>query len=690
MLAVLLIYVGADSVNAVYEKMLYKNSNLSAKIKFSGQSPGEQMGSEIVIGDFNSDANKDIAISSTFFSSDEKTWRGKVSIYWGPEYSDNQKTEIIGDENNDQLGTALSRGDINDDGVDDLIVGAYKADFEKNDSAGQVYIFNGDKNFSNKKKLMASSANIIFHGEQANERLGLSLASGDVNGDDVEDLLISAPGAEGEQSKVYVLLGGSYFPDNHRFEVKKDALIIIYGTKDDLFGSDLSIGDYNGDGIGDITIGAYSASSEGKEQNGKVYVIKGRVITASRDTNNKLEYDLLKYPGISKIFFGKQSKEWFGFSTLSQNTNDDDFDDLIIGSFMYLYKSKSGKMTIYHGGADFFEPTNDNYQIQVIGDDTQNLLGAAFGMGDINGDGNQEMIMGAPGISLSDAAGPGALYFLPEINHSADGTFLFEREILHAIFFGDQNDDWFGAAVSVSDLNNDGIDDIVVGAPYSDSEIGSDNGSSFIYWGSQENLFVNENKKESLIGRGEAVSQIIGQLEIRARNEDFLNKCEKNIQYCLFTFSAQSKYSDLSLEKLILYPDVPQTYQYYDDINIATMLDLVHGYTNMDESPFGPEETLKRVHAVKIILGAMNELSWKYKFELEKMYNGKLSEKSSVFDDVSSDVSHMWWYTRYLNRAAEVGLVAEGGLFRPDDDISRQELAEMLTNAKKYLVEREA
>lgn len=653
-------------------KEIYSFKRISSLL---GKFGGEQLGSEVVIGDLNKDGYKDIVASSTFYSED-KVWQGKTSIYWGPNYNLKKTTEIFGENENDQLGTAMTILDINNDNIDDLVVGAYQARYEENDEAGKVYVFYGNEDLHKKTLISAPEADIVFHGENKNERLGLSLTSGDVNGDKIDDLLISAPGAEGDQSKVYVILGGDYFPKNHRFEVKKDAKIIIYGTKNELFGSDISVGDFNGDGIGDVVIGAYNASYEDKQQNGKVYILKGRELEATRDTNNKLEYDLLRFPDMAKTFSGRQTKEWFGFNVKAMNTNEDAYDDLVVGSFMYLYKEKSGKSTIYHGSKSFFENEEDDHQIQIIGDDSENLLGASFAMGDIDGDNNPEFVLGAPGVNLNQNAATGKLFVIPEINNSGDGTFLIDREIENYFVSGFQNNDWFGSSVEVNDLDKDGLADIIVGAPYISGDNGQGLGAVYIFWGSKQIEFKNvENENDQYIKRGEAVAQIVNTLGLTEKYSDFLNKCAEEIEYCLFTFAAQSNYNQISLAEGILYPDVNKNTSHYEEIMTATKLELVQGFFTEDNSPFKPDSSLKRIHALKIILNASGDMKWKYKFELA----GEEKEITKNFDDISADKDYMWWYSRYLDKAVELGYLKAGGDFRPDEEITKNELEELLT-----------
>lgn len=674
---------GGAIAAAVYPRQSLRVADFTQRARFSGDSGGEQMGSEVLLMDLNGDGYSDLITSSTFFSESEQIWRGKTGIYWGPHYRDREKTEIVGENKNDQLGTALTQGDLNGDGYSDLVISAYQADYNGAEQAGKVYVFFGGPFWQIVQTRSAAEADIVFHGEQAGERLGLALAGGDINGDKIADLLISAPGGEGQQSKVYAILGGDYFPPNHRYDVKRDALIIVYGTKNELFGSDLAIGDYDGDGVGDLAIGAYAASADNKDQNGKVYAIPGRKIPATRDTSAKYEYNLLEYPRIARVFSGKQNQEWFGFSAMAKNINGDKYDDLVVGSFMYLYQEKTGKISVFQGHREFFSDDDTKPQYQIAGAGGQNLLGAAAAFADLNGDDNPELILGAPGVALEGDAAAGALYVLPEFNLAGDGDFEIGQDIAHAIITSAENDDWFGASVTAADLNKDGYADLVVGAPYADGGKGQDNGAVYVLWGPADLSFPpTPSAPSASLTRGEAIAAILQSLRLEEKEADFLNQCQKDLPFCLFTFSVQSRYERLSVSDLDLYPDLPKEHPHYAAIIKATMLDLVQGYFNENNSPFRPDASLQRIHALKMVLGAMGELEWKYPFELNKLYAGGVSDRPSVFIDVDLHDPQMWWYHRYLNRALEIGLIEGGGEFRPHEAISRAEMENLLTKAQ--------
>ena len=134
-----------------------------------------------------------------------------------------------------------------------------------------------------------------------------------------------------------------------------------------------------------------------------------------------------------------------------------------------------------------------------------------------------------------------------------------------------------------------------------------------------------------------------------------------------------TRYDQISLSgPMQLYPDVPEAYMYADDINLATMLGLVHGNIEVKKSPFNPRAYMSRIHALKVILGAAGLIDWREKFELVRDLGNEdaLRTQTSPFSDVTAMRDDSWWYPRYVNFALDSGIVDAGQYFRPDEPIT--------------------
>lgn len=179
-----------------------------------------------------------------------------------------------------------------------------------------------------------------------------------------------------------------------------------------------------------------------------------------------------------------------------------------------------------------------------------------------------------------------------------------------------------------------------------------------------------------LIGRGEAVAMTVEQLDLAGRNGEFLNICDSDLAACTFVFSSRSKFADINLEPLILYPDVYPAYRYYGAINLATKLDLVRGYWEEENSPFRPEQPITKIEALKLLLGASGKLQWKERFELAN----EVVETAELPANLAG--AGAWWYSRYLLKALQCGLWPTDLNWLVDAPLTREEFASMLEKVK--------
>ncbi|MGL5831335.1 MAG: S-layer homology domain-containing protein, partial [Candidatus Altimarinota bacterium] len=120
---------------------------------------------------------------------------------------------------------------------------------------------------------------------------------------------------------------------------------------------------------------------------------------------------------------------------------------------------------------------------------------------------------------------------------------------------------------------------------------------------------------EDQISRGQATRMVLEHFDLKNKHAEFLKDCQEEINFCLQEFSGRSLFSEIKVDPLVLYPDVYPAYQYYEDINLATKLDLVRGYFLEENSPFRPEQPISKVEALKIALNAAGELKGEQRFE---------------------------------------------------------------------------
>ncbi|HEV2748376.1 MAG TPA: integrin alpha, partial [Allosphingosinicella sp.] len=267
-------------------------------------------------------------------------------------------------------------------------------------------------------------------------------------------------------------------------------------------------GDVNGDGIGDFILGAIDAGSSGK-----AYVIFGKQGGLSNiDLANPLAADA------GFAITGDAAGDKVGFSVSGGGDyNGDGFDDLVVGAaeadsstsdygeVYVVFGKASGFATVDLGGAD---PGNDF--IRVTGDNEGDKLGTSVSFaGDVNADGRDDLVLGAP-FSDADTYNGGAAYV---IFGQAEGNET-DRNLGTALAAGDGfviaesspgSYDQFGGSVSgAGDLNGDGFDDFIVGAFQADFT-DSDRGAAYVFFGAANPAGVT-----MLTIRGDASGDLLG------------------------------------------------------------------------------------------------------------------------------------------------------------------------------------
>lgn len=650
------------------------------KVELIGNVPGGQLGADIASGDFNGDGIEDMAIGAPFVSSEDREWNGEVYIVFGndafPDVVDFSKHPpnlvVKGYSSGDQLGTTLTSGDYNNDGIDDFAIGAFNAaSFEER--PGKVYIFHGNSTWSSQDlNFLLKRPDLTLSGDDSGDNFGLSLITQDVDNDEIDDLIVGSSSASSinvVDSGVVYIFRGSNSGISSLFD-----FVINGNQSEERFGSDLGVGDIDGDGNQDLIVGAYYSTVDNAKQAGKVYVY----------SDVKGDGPVINEP--SYTISGVDSSEWFGFAVDADDINGDEIDDIAITSFPYKGDRSSSKVSVYYGGEEFDQLPD------VIVEDSVNdsLIGARVLLEDLDEDGNSEIIIGAPGIGFSTTEDPGDVYILHSGEIHNKSRFSVENKEVTSIINGKNPDDWFGYSVNVLDFNNDGFEDLAVGSRYADSGRSVNDGHVFVFFG-DGTPFGNEKQyfetEDDYLTRGEFVSIIVDRFELKYKNEDYINDCYDHRDFCLFNFVTMSSF-DVQLEpNVVLYPDIPLDHKYYEDVTVGTMLGLINGYLNEENSPFHPTNSVSRIQALKTVLGAADAVPPKYRFELVDILGSldQLYNQHTYFADVDANVSHMWWYPRYVNFATDHDIVDFSKYFRPDETITKSELDDMIVRTLNYI-----
>ncbi|MFZ1459926.1 MAG: FG-GAP-like repeat-containing protein, partial [Ignavibacteria bacterium] len=378
-------------------------------------------------GDVNSDGYDDVIVGAYGYNS----FTGRAYVYFGGA-SMNSVADVFmtGEFTGHNFGSSVSgAGDANNDGFSDVIIGAYGS----NSNTGKAYVFYGGVSMNN-------IADVTFTGETSQSYFGSSVSgAGDVNGDGYHDVIIGAYGYNSDIGKAYIYFGGASMDNISDVNMFGGAIV-------DFFGASVSnAGDVNDDGYSDVIVGAYGSNSN----TGRAYIFYG---SASMN-------------GVADVTMtGEATNNLFAYSVSDAgDVNGDGFADVFVGA--WGFSTSNGRAYLYYGGANM----NNAVDIFMTGETAGNYFGySVSGGGDVNGDGYSDMIAGAFGYNSS--TGRAYVY-----TNTLRGEDIADLEMK-----GEAQYDYFGVSVSsAGDVNRDGYNDVIIGA------LGYNNrtGRAYIFYG---------------------------------------------------------------------------------------------------------------------------------------------------------------------------------------------------------------
>jgi FG-GAP repeat len=312
--------------------------------------------------------------------------------------------------------------------------------------------------------LATEPADISIFGEGSIDNLGTSAAVGDIDGDGIEDLLVVACNTHplnGTRTGTLYILWGSHLGQTSAVDLASQTAGIsrIFGRPgdDDLY-CNVSTGDFNHDGYDDIVL-ASPAAGQQYSWEGKDYLIFGRP-----DFPDTLDL-FMQPPGVVTAY-GDSVNAFLGGGNATGDIDGDGYDDIVLSAKYLTY----AQVFIIHG-RDVFPPVIHTQQPQpgltrIIDSESNRGTGAAIACRDVNGDGCDDVLLGAPGNGANTWDGRTVLVYgtpvLPDTVLLANPSVPVKR-----IFPDGPNGD-LGVAVAIADLDGDGREDLITSAPYAD------------------------------------------------------------------------------------------------------------------------------------------------------------------------------------------------------------------------------
>lgn len=497
--------LGAGTVQADFPPQFELAAlNGSNGVVLNGAAAGDYAGQSVsAAGDFNGDGFDDLVIGAPY-ASNGAAFAGKAYVVFGSAQGlpnplnlstlDATSGLVIEGANVfDSVGASVSNaGDINGDGIDDLVIGA------PNSSLGEYYAGAAFVVFGSNQGLPATLSVSSLDGTNGFAILGTTMFSslgasvsgaGDVNGDGFDDLIIGAPFTP--NGTAYVVFGSDQ-PWDPTLTVT--ALIggngfRIDGVNEaDTLGQSVSgAGDINGDGIDDLVVGATLAGTPGAYA-GAAYVVFGQRAAPTHPLDPST---LNGANGFALV--GVSHGDSAGFSvSAAGDVNADGVDDLIIGAPQADPNGNgSGASYVIFGSTQAWGSSlnlaslNGTAGFALHGVSASDESGAAVGgIGDVNGDAIDDLVIGAPYADPNGDAS-GASYVVFGSNQAWPGTVALSSLDgangfrANGVSVGDRSGTSVGAA---GDINADGHADFLIGAPLADPN-GAESGSAYLLHG---------------------------------------------------------------------------------------------------------------------------------------------------------------------------------------------------------------
>ncbi|MFO1173528.1 MAG: FG-GAP-like repeat-containing protein [Hyphomicrobiaceae bacterium] len=454
--------------------------------KIPGEGVGDSMGYAVASGDVNGDGRVDLIVSATNADVTGSNAGAAYVIFNDglpfPSLIDlsalngTNGFQVNGQANVDLFGDCVAVGDINNDGYDDIVIGADNADAGLVNNGAAYVIFGKATAFSSTVNLSDLNGTNGFRigGEAAGDFLASDVAVADLNSDGFADIVAGGRGVDVNGSfsgATYVVFGKANgftatfdlgtLDGSNGFQINGEALNDGAGT------TIANTGDINGDGIDDLFIGAPFATSVLGANTGIGYVVFGH-------TGAQADLELSALDGTNgfKLNAEFSGSEFSYAADAAGDINGDGFGDLIVSAYYADSNgTRAGATYVVFGKGSAFSASFDISSLdgstgfQINGAGANDNLGISVaGVGDVNGDGFDDIIASASGVTnasldaayvvFGKASGFGATLDLSALDGNAGYRIDVEA-------VGD--DTGFAGKARAGDVNGDGIDDILMG-----------------------------------------------------------------------------------------------------------------------------------------------------------------------------------------------------------------------------------
>ncbi len=401
----------------------------------------------------------------------------------------NQLFTFTGKSPGDNSGRMVKNaGDVNGDGYDDIIIGAWSA----NGGTGAVYVIYGQKDFDNidlsMEILDPTSTGFYILGNTVGGYFGASVSgAGDINNDGYDDIIIGAYMMQSFRGIVYVVYGNSNDKlsnidlKTQALDPTKTGFTITGNAAGDQFGYSVgSAKNFNGDQYDDIIIGANSKGA------GAAYVIYGK--QTSSFTNIALSSSTLLPATTGLQFIGSGQYPMFGISVgFAGDLNGDGLSDVIVGAgggkgvaYVFYGKLPSDAVNLSMG-VFWLNPATTGFYVLAKAQGT-GFARATRAAGDVDRDGIDDIIIGETG----DVGAAYVIYGRPSANIDL-ASMTLDPQTTGFVVKGSSLASNFGYSCDAADIDKDGYSDIIIGS----SQANHNQGVVYVIYGKPRRELAN-------------------------------------------------------------------------------------------------------------------------------------------------------------------------------------------------------
>lgn len=382
---------------------------------------GDQSGLSVTTADFNDDGYDDLVFGSPGEDIGSILSAGAINVIYGSPSglvtTDNrqfhQDTPGItgGSEPDDQFGSSLAAGDLNNDGFDDVVVGVPREDIGSVSNAGAVQVLLGAAGgMTEAGNVFLDRSASAMGGVAEDDFFGDALAVGDFNGDQYLDLAIGAPNDSRtavSAGTVHLVYGGPNGPDlltNEIWSLDSPGIDLVPAQGHN-FGNSLTVGDFDADGFDDLVIGLPGY------QNGA----GAALILHGTDTGLASAGHRLLQPGVDGFAGTQDQQSLFANSLAAGDINGDGADELMAGILNRNVgaESNAGAVLIAYGepGVGLVSQGSvlwDRSDLEVVGDPVaSDNFGRAVLLADFDGDGLDDALISSPNRDVNGISDAG-------------------------------------------------------------------------------------------------------------------------------------------------------------------------------------------------------------------------------------------------------------------------------------------